>query len=251
MDELKNKIAIITGGSGDIGAAAVFKFVEEGARSIIIADLNIAKALKISSKIQSESGCNCIAVKTDVSNYNDIKKLFKTTLDAFGTLDILVNCAGICPIATLEEIGEKQWDEVMAINLKSTYLCSREAVAIMKEKKSGKIINISSIAGRMGGIVSAINYATSKGAIIALTKSLAKICGPYNINVNCLAPGTIDTEMTEVWDKSWKENILKDIPLGRLGTSEDVANAIVFLASEKSSFMTGAIIDLNGGVYSG
>jgi 3-oxoacyl-[acyl-carrier protein] reductase len=251
MNELKDKIAIITGGSGDIGAAAVFKFVKEGARSIIIADLDIAKALKISGKIKSESSCNCIAVKTDVSSYKDIKKLFEITLKNYGTLDILVNCAGICPIATLEEIGEKQWDKVMAINLKSTYLCSREAVAIMKEKKSGKIINISSIAGRMGGIVTGINYATSKGAIITLTKSLAKMCGPYNINVNCLAPGMIDTEMTKGWDKSWKENILKDIPLGRFGTAEDVANAIVFLASEKSSFMTGAIIDLNGGIYSG
>jgi 3-oxoacyl-[acyl-carrier protein] reductase len=251
MNELKDKIAIITGGSGDIGAAAVFKFVEEGARSIIIADLDIDKALKIRSKIQSESSCNCIAVKTDVSNYKDIKKLFKTTIDAFGTLDILVNCAGICPIASLEEIGEKQWDVVMAINLKSTYLCSREAVAIMKEKKSGKIINISSIAGRMGGIVTGINYAASKGAIITLTRSLAKICGPYNINVNCLAPGMIDNEMTKGWDNSWKEKILKDIPLGRFGTSEDVANAIIFLASEKSSYINGAIIDLNGGMYSG
>lgn len=251
MNELKDKVAIITGGSGDIGATAVFKFVKEGAKSIIIADLDIDKALKICSKIKSKSGCNCIAVKTDVSSYKGIKKLFKTTLDVFGTLDILVNCAGICPIATLEEIGEKQWDEVMAINLKSTYLCSREAVAIMKKKKSGKIINISSIAGRMGGIVTAISYATSKGAIITLTKSLAKICGPYNINVNCIAPGTIDTEMNKDWDISWKENILRDIPLGRFGTPENVANAIVFLASEKSSFMTGAIIDLNGGVYSG
>lgn len=251
MNELKDKVAIITGGSGDIGATTVFKFVKEGAKSIIIADLDIDKALKICSKIKSKSGCNCIAVKTDVSSYKGIKKLFKTTLDVFGTLDILVNCAGICPIATLEEIGEKQWDEVMAINLKSTYLCSREAVAIMKKKKSGKIINISSIAGRMGGIVTAISYATSKGAIITLTKSLAKICGPYNINVNCIAPGTIDTEMNKDWDISWKENILRDIPLGRFGTPENVANAIVFLASEKSSFMTGAIIDLNGGVYSG
>lgn len=251
MDELKDKIAIITGGSGDIGTAAVIKFAEEGARSIIIADLDIGKAQKICRKIQSGSGCSCIAVKTDVSSYSDIKNLFELTLKNYGALDILVNCAGICPIATLEEIGEDQWDEVMDINLKSTFLCSKEAVKIMKEKKSGKIINISSIAGRMGGIVTAISYATSKGAIITLTKSLAKICGPYNINVNCLAPGTIETEMTKSWDKNWKGNILKGIPLRRFGTAQDVANAIVFLASEKSSFMTGAIIDLNGGAYSG
>ncbi len=139
----------------------------------------------------------------------------------------------------------------MAVNLKGTYLCSREAIVIMKGKKSGKIINISSIAGRMGGIVTGINYAASKGAIITLTRSLAKICGPYNINVNCLAPGMIDNEMTKGWDNSWKEKILKDIPLGRFGTSEDVANAIMFLASEKSDYINGAIIDLNGGMYSG
>lgn len=251
MNELKDKVAIITGGSGDIGAAAVFKFAEEGARSIVIADLDLDKAQKICSKIKSICDCDCIAVKTDVSNYADIKKLFEITIENYGTLDILVNCAGICPVTTLEEIGEEQWNKVMDINLKSTYLCSKEAVAIMKAKKSGKIINISSLAGRMGGIVTAISYATSKGAIITMTKSLAKMCGPYNINVNCLAPGTIDTEMTKSWDKNWKDNILKGIPLGRLGTPEDVANTIMFLASEKSSFMTGAIIDLNGGVYSG
>ena len=251
MYELKDKIAIITGGSGDIGAAAISKFAEEGAGSIIIADLNIDEAQKICTKTESEFSSKCIAVRVDVSSHHDIKKLFETVIKNFGTLDILVNCAGICPIATLEEIGEEQWGRVMDINLKSTYLCSREAVAIMKEKKSGKIINISSIAGRMGGFVTGIHYATSKGAIITLTKSLAKMCGPYNINVNCLAPGTIDTEMTKDWDKNWRENIIKDIPLQRLGTAEDIANAIVFLASEKSRFMTGAIIDLNGGAYSG
>ena len=251
MDELKDKVAIITGGSGDIGAAAANKFAVEGAKAVVIADLDTEKATKICRKIKSETSCDCIAVKTDVSSYADIKKLFKITLENYGTLDVLVNCAGICPIATLEEIGEKEWDKTMDINLKSSYLCSREAIAMMKEKRSGKIINISSIAGRMGGIVTSISYATSKGAIITLSKSLAKMCGPYNINVNCIAPGIIDTEMTKAWDKSWKESILKGIPLERFGTSEDVANTIVFLASEKSSFMTGAILDLNGGSYSG
>ena len=251
MHELKDKVAIITGGSGDIGTATVFKFVEEGARAIVIADLDIDKTSKLCSKIKSVSSYNCIAVKTDVSKYIDIKNLFNKTINSFGTLDILVNCAGICPIAPIEEIGEKEWDIVMAINLKSSYLCSREAIEIMKVKRSGKIINVSSIAGRMGGIVTGINYATSKGAIITLTKSLASIGGPFNININCVAPGTINSVMTKDWSKSWKENILKDIPLGRLGTPEDIANAIVFLASQKSSFMTGTTIDINGGAYLG
>lgn len=251
MYELKDKVAIITGGSGDIGTATAVKFAEEGVYAIIIADLNIDKASILCSKIQSESNCKCIAIKTDVSIYSDIKNLFNTVINTYGTLDILTNCAGICPIAPIEEIGEKEWDMVMAINLKSSYLCSKEAIDIMKKKRSGKIINVSSIAGRMGGIVTGINYATSKGAIITLTKSLARLCGPFNINVNCVAPGTIDSVMTKNWSDSWKENILKGIPIGRLGKPEDVANAIVFLASEKSSFVTGATIDINGGVYLG
>jgi 3-oxoacyl-[acyl-carrier protein] reductase len=251
MNELKDKIAIITGGFGDIGTATVFKFIEEGAKAIVIADLDITKAEKIIRKIKLESCCNCIVVKTDVSNYNDIKKLLKTSLDNFGTLDILVNCAGICPIATLEEIGEKEWDKVMAVNLKSVYLCSREAIAIMKENKSGKIVNISSVAGRMGGIATSVNYATSKGGIITLTMSLAKLCGPYNINVNCIAPGTIDSEMTKTWSEEKKQSILRNIPLGRLGMPADVADVISFLASERSNYMTGAIVDVNGGLFTG
>lgn len=177
--------------------------------------------------------------------------MFEITLKKFGTLDVLVNCAGICPIASIEDIGEKEWDRVMAINLKSTYLCSKEAISIMKEKKHGKIINVSSIAGRMGGIATGINYATSKGGIITLTKSLAEICGPYNINVTCVAPGTIDTEMTKDWKTEWKQNILKTIPLGKLGKPDDVANVITFLASERANYMTGAIIDVKGGIFSG
>ena len=120
-----------------------------------------------------------------------------------------------------------------------------------ERKKHGKIINVSSIDGRMRGIATGINYATSKGGIITLTKSLTKICGPYNINVTCVVQGIIDTEMTKDLKTEWKQNILKTIPLGRFETPEDVANAIIFLASEKSSFITGAIIDLNGGIYSG
>jgi 3-oxoacyl-[acyl-carrier protein] reductase len=251
MDELKNKIAIITGGSGDIGIAAILKFIEEGSSAIIIADLDINRAERIIKNLKLPSFCNCMAFKTDVSNYNDIKNLFKFTIDTFGTIDILVNCAGICPIASLEEIGEKEWDNVMDINLKSTYLCSREAIAIMKEKRSGKIINISSVSGRMGGIATGINYATSKGGIITLTMSLAKICGPYNINVNCVAPGTIDSKMTKTWNNDKKQDILRNIPLGRFGTPEDVANVITFLASEKSNYMSGAVVDVNGGLFMG
>jgi 3-oxoacyl-[acyl-carrier protein] reductase len=251
MQELKDKVAIITGGSGDIGAATAEEFIKEGARAVIIADIDLEKAEKICSNLQTGQLNECIAVKTDVTCQEDIKNLFNITIEKYGRLDILVNCAGICPVAYVDDIGEKEWDRVMDINLKGTYLCCREAVFIMREKKYGKIINLSSIAGRMGGIVTGVHYASSKGAIITLTKSFAKLFGTYNININCLAPGTIESEMTRKWDNSWKKNILKDIPLGRFGTPLDVANAIVFMASEKSDFLNGAIIDLNGGAFSG
>jgi len=253
MKNLKDKICLITGGSGDIGYATILRFIDESAKAIIIADIDKSKSEEICRKLNDNASydCNCIAVKTDVSNHEDIKNLFGILLKKFGTLDVLVNCAGICPIASLEEIGEKEWDMVMDINLKSTYLCSKEAISIMKEKRYGKNINVSSLSGRMGGIAVIVNYATSKGGIITLTKSLAKICGPFNINVNCVAPGTIDSEMTRGWENQWKQDILKTIPLGRLGKPDDVAGVISFLASESASFITGAIIDVNGGVFSG
>jgi len=247
VNELYGKYAIVTGAGGGIGAATAEIFAKEGAKGIAIADINMKAAEDASKRIQEETGCECIAIKANVGDYKDIKNLFEVVLNKFGTLDILVNCAGICPVGSIEEIGEEEWDKVMAINLKSVYLCSREALAIMKEKKSGKIINVSSISGRIGGIATGINYATSKGAIISLTMSMAKAAGPYNINVNSVAPGFINTDMT----KDFTHFNPETVPLRRIGTAEDVANVISFLSSEKSSYLTGLTLDINGGVYMG
>jgi len=247
MSDLIGKYAIVTGGARGIGAATALTLAREGAAGIVIADLLLEAAEETCKKITGETECKCVAVKTNISDSNDIKNLFEAAINTFGTLDILINCAGVCPVGSIEEIGEKEWDWAMGINLKGTYLCSREAIMLMKPKKYGKIVNFSSISGRIGGIATGANYAASKGGIIALTMSLAKAAGPYNINVNAVAPGFIDTEMS----KNFTHFKVETVPLRRIGTPEDVADVVEFLVSEKSRYITGITIDINGGIYMG
>ena len=247
MNELKDKYAIITGASGGIGAATAFAFAREGASGIIIADIDRKRAESVVNEIVGETGIKCEFVETNIGKSEDVKKLFKTCIDYFARLDILVNCASICNTFQIEEIDELQWDRLMSINLRGTYLCCREAFSIMKKQQSGKIVNISSISGRVGGIATGIDYATSKGGIIALTMSFAKAAGPYDINVNAVAPGFIDTEMTRDFTHFNPETV----PLRRSGKPEDVADVITFLASDKSRYITGVTIDVNGGMFMG
>ena len=247
MNELKDKYAIITGASGGIGAATALAFVREGASGIIIADVDRKRAESVVNKIVGETGIKCEFVETNIGKSEDIKKLLTTCIDYFRRLDILVNCAGICNTLQIEEIDELQWDRLMSINLRGTYLCCREAFSIMKKQQNGKIVNISSISGRVGGIATGIDYATSKGGIIALTMSFAKAAGPYDINVNAVAPGFIDTEMTRDFTHFNPETV----PLRRSGKPEDVADVITFLASDKSRYITGVTIDVNGGMFMG
>lgn len=243
MGNLDGKIAVITGGAQGIGRASADAFAREGAKGIVIADMNLAKAQAAASEIEAASGCTCIAAKVNIVNPDEVKQLFAMALEKFGTVDIFVNSAGICPLATVEDIGEKEWDFVLDVDLKGAYLCSREAFLIMKANRSGKIINLSSMAGRQGGITSGIHYSTSKGAIITMTKHFAKVGAAFNINCNAVAPGLIETDMTATF--GYKN---ESVPLGRLGTAVDCANAIEFLASDRSSYITGCTIDVNGGM---
>ena len=244
MGNLDGKIAVITGGAQGIGKSTALVFAREGAKGMIIADMNLAKAEETSREIQNATGCVCVAVKVNVTSAAEIKAMFEAAMKSFGTVDILVNSAGVCPLATIEEIGEKEWDFVLDVNLKGAYLCSREAILIMKPNRFGKIINIASLAGRVGGFKSGIHYSASKGAIITMTMSLAKAGAAFNINANAVAPGYIATDMTTSFGYQ-----PESVPIGRLGTAEDVANAIEFLASERSSYITGCTLDINGGLY--
>ena len=245
MNELRDKIAVITGAAGGIGAATALAFAAEGAAAVVVADVNEAAASAVVKKVAAAGSCACRFVKTDISDPGGIEALFRTLKADFPRLDILVNCAGICPVAPPEEITIEGWDRVMAINLRGTFLCCREALGIMKGQRGGAIVNVSSISGRIGGIATGVDYAASKGGIISLTMSLAKTGGPHGINVNAVAPGFIHTEMT----KDFTHFDPAAVPLRRIGEPEDVADVIVFLASRRARYITGQTIDINGGVY--
>ena len=218
-------------------------FANKGAGEVVIVDIDVEKANKVATEIASKTKCKCIAAKANVADEQDVKAVFDLTLATFGTLDILVNSAGICKIIGMDEITMEQWDRTMNINIKGTFLFSREALKILKPKKDGKIVNVASQAGKIGGLIVGPDYPASKAGVICLTKSLAKAAAAYNVNINSVAPGLIGTEMTRNFGYDGAS-----VPLGRLGTPEEVADVIVFLASDMSRYITGACIDVNGGM---
>jgi NAD(P)-dependent dehydrogenase (short-subunit alcohol dehydrogenase family) len=245
MNELLGKTAVITGGGNGIGEAVCRLFADEGARMIVVGDINEQKGEALAAQI-SQTGCSCRFVKTDVSDSAQIKRLFDAAKSHCGRLDILVNCAGVCHVTPLKDAAGEDWDMQININQKGTFLCCREALRMMEPNRYGKIVNVSSISGRVGGIRTSAGYVASKGAVISLTRSLAKNAAAHNINVNCVAPGVIDTDMTR--SQEYHPN---EIPMGRKGTAKEVAEVVAFLASDRASYLAGTTIDINGGSYMG
>lgn len=240
----KDKVAIVTGAASGIGKSCALSFAEKGAK-VVIVDLNKRGAEETNLEIQTKSG-KAIFIKADVSKKEDVESIVNITENNFGGIDILVNCAGICQIRNIEDITEQEWDKVMSVNLKGTFLMCQSILKGMKKYKGGKIVNMASLAGEVGGIMVGVNYAASKAGIICLTKSLAKYAAPYNINVNSVSPGFINTEMTK--DFGYNPDT---VPLGRVGTPGEVSDVILFLCSDAARYITGANIDVNGGVYMG
>jgi len=247
MISLEGQVAIITGGSRGIGEATAIKFAQAGANVVINYNVSRAAAESVVESAR-KYGVEAIAVPADVSKFNEVRKLFDETLEKFGRLDILVANAGIWKGAPIEEMTEAQWDETMEINLKSIYACCHLAAGIMKKQRSGKIITISSTAGQRGEAFHS-HYAATKGAIISFTKSLATELGPYGINVNSVAPGWVDTDMSAgpLSNKDELAKILELIPLGRVATADDIAGPILFLASDLARHINGEILNVNGG----
>lgn len=245
---IKGKVAIVTGSGIGIGKATALALAKEGA-SIVVNDLNERDGNE-TKNIILESGGSAIFVKGDVSKAGNVKELFGVASDTFKSIDILINNAGISPKLPFYEITEEMFDLVINTNLKSNFLCSKEAFNYMKSNNWGRIVSLSSLAGVMGGINSAAHYSASKAGIIGLTKTLAKQMGQYGITVNCVAPGRIDTAMTRMLSDEQLEEAYQKIPLGRLGTVEEVANVITFLASEGGAYVTGTCVDIFGG-YTG
>ena len=244
---LKGKTAIITGSGRGIGRAIALAMAEQGA-NIVVNDVNMESAGEVVAEIEA-MGRQAIAVKADVTSEEQVKAMIETCINRFGKLDILVNNAGIIQTAPVTEIDGKDWDRVMEVNLKGVFLCCKAALAPMKAQHGGKIINIASVAGkRGGGLLGNSCYSASKGGVIAFTKSLARESGPFGINVNAITPAFTDTEMTRSIAPDKKEFIIKMLPLGRVGQPSDIAGAVCFLASSMSDYMTGEIMDVDGGL---
>ncbi|MDI6762593.1 MAG: 3-oxoacyl-ACP reductase family protein [Thermodesulfobacteriota bacterium] len=243
--KLKNRVAIVTGGARGIGKAIALTFVREGAK-VALVDFDKDGAITLKNEIE-QSGGKAVAISCDISKSSEVKAMVDQVKKAFGRIDILVNNAGIIRRGTIETVTEEDWDRVIEVNLKGTFLCSKAVVETMKEQRCGKIVNVSSIAGKMGDITSAPGYGPSKAGIDALTKTLARQLASYGINVNGVSPHAIETEMSAQWSEERRKEIIASIPLGRLGKPEDVAEAVLFLASDEASFITGEILDVNGG----
>jgi 3-oxoacyl-[acyl-carrier protein] reductase len=244
--ELANKVAVVTGAAQGIGKTIAIYLAEKGA-SLVVCDINLEMASETAREIETEGG-SCLALKSDVTNLSDAERIIKEASDRFGAVDILVNNAGITKDNVLLRMKEEQWDQVMAVNLKGTFNCTKAAIKLMLRQKRGTVINIASITGLMGNAGQA-NYSASKAGVIGFTKAIAREYAERNITVNAVAPGFIATAMTDAIPEKEREALIQQIPLKRLGTPLDVARAVYFLASEQASYITGQVIGVNGGLY--
>jgi 3-oxoacyl-[acyl-carrier protein] reductase len=243
--ELDGKVALITGGAQGIGRVISEELAGQGAH-VILGDVNLEGAEKTARELK-QTGANASAVRIDVSSSSDVQMAFDSITKKYKPVDIVVNNAGITRDGLLVRMKEVDWDLVMNINLKGSFLCSQQAAKQMMKQKSGAIVNIASIVGLMGNFGQA-NYSASKAGLIGFTKTLAREVAPRGIRANAIAPGFIDTEMTRVLEDSVREKLIEQIPLARLGEPEDVARCVSFLVSEKASYITGQVISVNGGM---
>lgn len=243
---LKDKVAIVTGGTRGIGRAIALKLADKGA-NIVINYRNSDKEAEELKAILEEKGVKVLTVKCDISNFEDSKNLMNKCKEVFGKIDILVNNAGITKDTLIMRMKEEDFDSVIDVNLKGTFNCAKHASAIMLKQRFGKIINMTSVVG-IAGNAGQVNYAASKAGVIGLTKSLAKELGSRGITVNAVAPGFINTDMTAGLSEKVKEEASKNIPLKKLGNPEDVANLVGFLASDAANYITGQVINVDGGM---
>ena len=246
MYSFKDRTVIVTGGSRGIGKAIILKFSELGANVVINYVNSANKAKELATTILNNGG-KALVVQADVSNFDDSKKLIDKTIEEFGKVDVLINNSGITKDNLMLRMSESDFDKVISVNLKGTWNMCKNITRHFLKNKSGSIINISSVVGLIGNAGQA-NYVASKAGIIGLTKSLAKEFGSRGIRVNAIAPGFIKTEMTNDLPDSVKEEYLKQIPLNKLGNPTDVANACIFLASQDANYITGQVINVNGGM---
>jgi NAD(P)-dependent dehydrogenase (short-subunit alcohol dehydrogenase family) len=246
---LDGKVAIITGAGQGIGREIAITLAQQGAW-VSIADIQFGNAQKVAEEI-THAGGKALPLQTDVSSVSDIKRMVEQTAQAFGGVDILVNNAGILHKTQIEDITEQEWDTIMAVNLKGVFFAMQQVLPYMKAKKAGRIISMSSLAGRMGGYANGVGYSASKAGIIGLTMGVARRVAQYNITVNAVAPGTTQTDILKQLSSEQIDELAQTIPMKRLGKPENIAGVVAFLASDAAEYITGAVIDVNGGMFMG
>src|SRR6266568_6253325 len=242
----KEKVAVITGASRGIGRSIALALAAQGA-TIVAVDMDQASTEAVVAELQA-AGSKALAVVGNVTVSADVERMIEAATEAFGRVDILVNNAGITRDGLLMRMKDEDWDAVLNVNLKGAFLCTRAAFKVMSKQRYGRIINIASVVGQMGNAGQA-NYCASKAGLIGLTKSNAREMAKRSITVNAVAPGFIATAMTEALPEKVKQELAAQIPMERLGSADDIANAVLFLAAERSAYVTGQVLGVNGGMY--
>jgi 3-oxoacyl-[acyl-carrier protein] reductase len=245
--KLKDQVAIITGGAQGIGKAIALQLAGEGC-NLVLSDVNEAAVQATAAEIAAAKGIKAIGIASNVTSFPDCEKLVEACVDKMGRIDILVNNAGITKDNLLMRMGDDEWDAVLAVNLKGVFNCTKAVSRPMLKQRKGRIVNIASVVGEMGNAGQA-NYSASKGGVIALTKTCAREFASRSIQVNAVAPGFIRTRMTDALPEEQKKKLAELIPLGRLGEADDVAKTVLFLCTDDSSYITGHVLSVNGGMY--
>ncbi len=247
---LKGQVALITGAAGGVGETIATRLSQEGI-VVVINDVNLKRAEAVSRKINRKGGSS-LPIHADVSDYEQVRHMVDQVCERYKTIHILINNAGLYlrtrgKRETTAKISPEEWDRFIGVNLSGAFYCAKCVIPIMARQNYGAIVNISSQAGKTGGLLNGVHYAASKAGLLGLTKGLARETAPCNIRVNCIAPGRISTPDNLNVPKEFHKKILEQIPLGRLGTVEEVAEGVLFLVSDRSSYITGATLDVNGG----
>ena len=244
---LDNRVAVVTGGTRGIGKVIALQLAKAGT-AVAVVGRNAQKSEEVVAAVK-ETGGVAEAFLGDISDDNECRRIVNEVNNKFGQIDILVNCAGGLTATPIEKITREEWDSILGVNLSGTFFMIQSALPYLEKSKAGRIINISSNAGRMGGYANSQSYTASKGGVIAITKGIARKLAPKQITVNVVCPGTTKTEMSREYDEDTLKTLLGRIPIGRLGKPEDTAAAVCFFASEEAGFITGAVLDVNGGMY--
>jgi len=244
---LKGQAAIVTGAGSGIGRAVAETFAEAGIAGVTIADINPKNAKEAEKSLQSRANCQTIVSVTDVSKEDAVQEMVTATTEKFGKVDILVNNAGICPLTPWDETTLKDWNHILDVNLTGAYLCTKAVLPHMRQRRYGRIIYISSVGAFLGSVVAHVAYGVSKAGMIALMKSVAKEFGAEGINANAISPGPIDTPMRDGFGEEIKRRLVEGVPLKRAGTAGELADAVLFLASKRASYVNGATLHVNGG----